>query len=95
MAWFYKRLVGITKSAFRKSVGKLRLTPNQLNWSRRVGNSKPLAYIDKELKSFSALTLIHFLSLIPRQCLTILQDNENQDDPDFSLKDSSSAEMLL
>ena len=59
MGGFYERLVGLTKRALRKTVGKRCLTEKQLitvlTEVEAVVNSQPLVYVDNNIKSSHVL----------------------------------------
>ena len=69
MGGFYKRLVGITKMALKKIIGKLYLTHIQLQTIiaevEAVINRRPLVYVDDDLQN-QIITPNHFLSLIQK-----------------------------
>ena len=46
----------------------------------KILNSRPLVYIDDDIKSAEAITLNHFLCLNPKNVTPILEVDEN---PDF------------
>ena len=60
MEGFYKRLIGLTKRALKKTIGKKCLTERQLvtilTEAEAVLNSRPLIYVDDNINSSSALT---------------------------------------
>ena len=55
MGGTYERLVGITKAALKKTIGKLYLTRTQLQTIitevEAVINSRPLVYVDDDLEN--------------------------------------------
>ena len=66
MGGFYEILVGITKIALKKTIGKLYLTHTQLQTIitevEVVINSRPLVYMDDDLEN-QIIMPNHFLSL--------------------------------
>ena len=66
MGGFYKRLVGLTKRAIRKTIVNQSLTEKQLvtvlTEAEAVINSRPLVYVDADINSSMTLTPSHFLS---------------------------------
>ncbi len=69
MGGFYERMVGVVKSAMRKTISKQKLTYAQLETVicevEAVVNSRPLVYVSDDLESNFILTPNHFLSLNP------------------------------
>ena len=65
MGGFYERLIGLTKRALKKTIGKKCLTERQLatilTEAEAVLNSRPLVYVDDDINSNSALTPQDFL----------------------------------
>ena len=97
---FYERLVGVTKMALKKSIGKLRLTSLQLQTTlaeiEATLNSRPLIYINDDLKDQTIITPMHFLSINTKNGAPVI-DNENEDknDPDFNNEKPNSSQSLL
>ena len=64
MGGFYERLIGITKMALKKSIGKLCLTSIQLQTImteiEALVNSRPLVYINNEVEHRTIITSMHF-----------------------------------
>ena len=101
MGGFYERLVGTTKMALKKSIGKLHLTLTQLQTIitevESVVNSRPLIYVDNDLEN-EIITPAHFLSLNPKTGTPVLQnidEDDDQIDPDYQNIDKSTAQKLL
>ena len=96
MGGFYERLVGLTKRALKKTIGKKCLTERQLTTilteTEAVLNSRPLVYVDNDLDSSSALTPLDFLSL---HSLHVIPDLTEETDPEFDFARRSSAKQLL
>ena len=90
---FYERLIGLTKRALKKTIGKKCLTERQLTTilteTGAVFNSRPLVYVDNDLDSSSALTPLDFLSL------HVIPDLTEETDPEFDFARRSSAKQLL
>ena len=89
MGGFYERLVGITKTALKKTIGKLYLTHTQLQTIitevEAVTNSGPLVYVDDDLEN-EVITSNHFLSLNTKNGTPELIRNNEDDyksDPDY------------
>ena len=85
MEGFYERLIGITKRSLRKSIGKLSLTSLQLQTvlseAEAIVNTRPLTYVDNELKPRKTITPMHFISMNPKVELPTTVNN-HEDDPD-------------
>lgn len=101
MGGFYERLVGTTKMALKKSIGKLHLTSTQLQTIiteiEGVVNSRPLVYIDNDIEN-EVLTPAHFLSLNPKTGTPILKEadeDDDRDDPNYQNEEMSTAKKLL
>ena len=96
MGGFYESLVNITKMALKKNIGKLCLTSIQLETImteiESVVNSRPLVYVNNEVQH---RTIMNFLSINARTGLLKLMIAAEEDDPNFRLKESSSAKKLL
>ena len=82
---FYARIIGITKTSLRKSIGKLSLTSSQLQTAlsevEAIVNTIPLTYVDNELKPRKIITPMHFLSMNPK-IGSRATANDHEDDPD-------------
>ena len=92
----------MVKSSLRKSIGSLCLTKTQLNTftieAESILNSRPLAYINEDIKSSNAITPNHFLSPNPKVGTPVFNtDNEvtKKDDEDYIGGRETSAEKLL
>ena len=101
MEGFYERLVGITKTALKKTIGKLYLTHTQLQTIitevEAVINSRPLVYVDDDLEN-EIITPNHFLSLNTKNGTTeLIRNNEDDDknDPDYQNEELTTAHKLL
>ena len=100
MGVFYERLISITKMALKKSIGKFCLTSIQLQTIlteiEAVVNSRSLVYVNNEVEHRTIITLMHFLSINARTGLPTLMIPEEEDDyPNFRLKEPKSVENLL
>ena len=88
MGGYYERLIGIVKQALRKSLGKNRLTSNQLATLlcevEAVINTRPLLYLDDEFRGQGGpLTPAHFLTL--RSFIVFPHVDYDNDDPDICI----------
>lgn len=94
MVGFYERLVGLVKQSLRKSIGKICLNTVQLetilNEVEAVVNSRPLVYVGADLNSGFAITPGDFLSINRYTGVPHLANEDQQQDPDFLLRLSSS-----
>ena len=85
MGCFYERLVGLTKRALRKAIGKACLTEKQLvtilTEVEAVVNSRPLVYVDDDINSNHVLTPGDFLSMNPNHVIpdSSCNDEDSQD----------------
>ena len=99
MGGFYERLISITKMALKKSIGKLCLTSIQLQTilpeKEAVVNSRPLVYVNNEVEHRTIITPLDFLSINARTVPPTLMIPEEEDDPNFRLKEPKSAKKLL
>ena len=99
MGGFYERLVGLVKQALRKSIGKICLNIVQLQTIltevEAFVNSRPLVYMGTDLNSGFALTPADFLCLNPKSSVPCLATEDQQQDPDFLVKLSSSMKLLV
>ena len=70
MGGFYERLVGMVKSLLRKVIQRKFLTATQFRTyaigCEQILNSRPLVYIDDDIRSTEAITPNHFLCLNPK-----------------------------
>ena len=101
MGGFYERLVGITKTALKKTIGKLYLTHTQLQTIitevEAVINSRPLVYVDDDLEK-EIITPNHFLPLnIKNGTPELMRNNEDdyKNDPDYQNEELTTAHKLL
>ncbi|CAC5399320.1 unnamed protein product [Mytilus coruscus] len=82
MGGFYERLVGLVKRCLRKTLRKHSFSDVQLltllKEIEAVINSRPLVYVDEELKSRTTLTPNHFLAINSQSGIP---------DVDYDLKD--------
>ena len=96
---FYERLVGSSKMALKKSVGKKYLSILQLQTLltevEAVINTRPLVYVGEELNNGVAITPSHFLSTNWKTGTPIIENEDEQNDPNFEPNDPTSAEALL
>ena len=98
---FYEKLVGTTKTALKKSIGRLHLSLTQLQTIitevEGVVNSRPLVYVDNEIDN-EIITPMHFLSLNPKNGTPVLEKNDEDydpNDPDYQNEEMSTAQKLL
>ena len=101
MGGFYERLVGTTKAALKKSIGKLHLSMTQLQTIitevEGVVNSRPLVYVDNDIDR-EIITPMHFLSLNPKNGTPVFKKSDEDDDKhdmDYQNEEISSAQKLL
>ncbi|XP_053381697.1 uncharacterized protein LOC128549195 [Mercenaria mercenaria] len=96
MGGMYERLVGLVKRSMRKTMGKKKLTFDQMltvvKEVESIINSRPLVYVWEDLKSSIALIPSHFICLNPKTGIPETKDDE--DDPDFNVKENSSDKLL-
>ena len=76
MGGFYKRSVGMVNSSLRKAIQRKFLTTVKF-WTyatecEHILNSRPLAYINDDIRSTEAITPNHFLCLNPRNSARLL-----------------------
>ena len=98
MGGFYERLIGITKTALKKSVGRLSLTNIQLQTTlseiEAIVNSRPLIYLEDDVNS-PIITPQHFLSINTKNGSPTIGDMDERNDPDYlHQKMDSSTELL-
>ena len=101
MGGFCEKLVGITKMALKKTIGKLYLTHTQLQTIitkvEAVINSRLLVYVDDDLEN-PIITPNHFLSLNTKNGTPeFIRNNEDDDknDPDYQDEELKTAHKLL
>ena len=99
MGGFYERLVGISKMALRKAIGKTCLTMLQLQTflteTEAIINSRPLVYLGEDLNDSTALTPSHFLSPNTKTGTPLIINDDNIADPTYFPAKISSKETLL
>ena len=87
MGGFYERLVGSSKMALRKSIGKKCLTmiqlPTFLTETEAVLNSRPLVCIGEDLNDGKIITPSHFLSPNTKTGTPQLGREDEIEDPDY------------
>jgi len=97
MGGFYERLVGLVKQALRKTIGRKRLTLDQMSTvlkeAEAVVNSRPLVYMGDDLKSSIAITPRHFTCLNPYTGIPDVED-ETGEDSDSNPYESSAQQLL-
>ena len=73
----------MVKSSLRKALQKKFLTTTQFRTYaiefEHILNSRPLAYIDDDIRSIAATTPNHFLCLNSKKSASILEDDGNPD----------------
>ena len=101
MGGFCERLVGRTKTALKKTNGKLHLTHTQLQTIitevEAVINNRPLVYVDDDLKN-QIITPNHFLSLNTKNGTPELirnSEDDDKNDPDYKNEKLTTAQKLL
>ena len=101
MGGFCERLVGRTKTALKKTIGKLHLTHTQLETIitevEAVINTRPLVYVDDDLKN-QIITPNHFLSLNTKNGTPELirnSEDDDKNDPDYQNEKLTTAQKLL
>ena len=101
MGGFYQRLVGITKMALKKTIGKFCLTHTQLQTIitevEAVINSRPLVYVNDDLEN-QIIMPNHFLSLNTKNGTPeLIRNNKDDDknDPDYQNEELTTAHKLL
>ena len=92
-------LVGISKMALRKAIGKAYLTILQLQTflteTEGIINSRPLAYLGEDLNDRIALTPSHFLSPNTKTGTPLIKNDGNITDPTYLPAKISSKDALL
>mgnify|MGYP001792534837 CR=1 FL=1 len=67
MGGFYERLIGVTKRALKKSIGRISLARSQLETVlveiEAIINTRPLLYVSEDLNQDVIITPMHFLSI--------------------------------
>ena len=73
MGGFYERLIGLTKRALRKTIGRKCLTESQLTTIlievEVIVNSQPLVYVGNDIKSSHVLTPSDFVLANPNNII--------------------------
>ncbi len=96
MGGFYERMIGIVKSALRKTIKKKSLSQDQfytiLTEIENSVNSRPLCYVSGDIEDPEILTPRHFLTVNPISDLPILESE--LDDPDYIPKPSNVTQIL-
>jgi len=99
MGGFYERLVGSSKIALKKSIGKRCLTSLQLQTflteTEAVLNSRPLVFMGDNLEDGYPITPTHFLSPNTKAGTPKLESEEEIKDPNFEPHAPTSKEVLL
>ena len=95
---FWERMVGVTKTALRRTIGKLCLTYNQLSTVlyeiANIVNCRPIVYIGDQIKTGFSLSPSDFLMMNSQNEGPLLdRDNETQD-PTYSPNMSASDKLL-
>ena len=87
MGGFYERLVGISKMALRKAIGKACLTMLQLQTflteTEAIINSRPLVYLGEDLNDRIAPTPSHFLSPNMKTGTPLIKNDGKIADPTY------------
>ena len=98
MGGFYERLVGTTKMALKKSIGRLQLTQTQLHTIitevEGVINSRPLVYVDNDIET-KIITPMHFLSLNTKNGTPTLSEQDEKDDPDYKNEELTTSQKIF
>ena len=99
MGGFYERLVGSSKMALKKAIGKKRLTSPQLQTylaeTEAILNSRPLVYISEDFNDGTLITPSHFISPNSKTGTPILEHQDEIDDPNYVDGKKESKEVLL
>ena len=95
MGGFYERLVGMVKSSLRRTIQRKFLTTTPFRTyaieSEHILNSRPLVYIDGDIRSTEAITTNYVFCLNPKHSAPILEDDGNRD---FKPQMESANELL-
>ena len=99
MGGFYERLIGVTKRALKKSIGRISLARSQLETVlveiEAIINTRPLLYVSEDLNEDVIITPMHFLSINTKVGLPTMIHQEEIDDPEYLLNNRNSAQVLL
>ena len=95
MGGFYERLVGLVKRCLRKTLRKRSISDVQLltllKEIEAVLNSRPLVYVDEELKSTTTLTPNHFLAINSQNGIPNV--DYDMKDPTYTICETSSDKL--
>ena len=99
MGGFYERLIGVTKRALKKSIGRISLARSQLETVlveiEAIINTRPLLYVSEDLNEDVIITPMHFLSINTKVGLPTMIHQEEIDDPEYLINNRNSAQVLL
>jgi hypothetical protein len=95
MGGVYERMVGIVKSSLRRTIGRTKLSYDQLvtllSEAQDVVNSRPLTYVSEDIDD-EVITPNHFLRGFNRQALEIVDEDDG--DPDFIDKEVTATKIV-
>ena len=98
MVGFYEHLIRITKRLLRKIIGKISLTSLQLQtvllYVEAIVNTRPLTYVNNELKPRKIIAPMHFLSMNLEVGLPAAA-KDYEDNPGYNISNINSSEELL
>ena len=99
MGGFYERLVGTTKMALQKSIGKNCVTMIQLQTFlaevEAILNSRPLTYVGEDFDGGTTLTPSHFLSPNTKTDAPVTGNKEEVNDPNYKESKITAKEKVL